>query len=488
MGKNNKANMFVDCVPQHNEVTGSCIYCTVRFPNKEKVKFIVDCGLFQEERYQEENNRFIFSPEELDFALVTHNHIDHIGRIPKLYKDGFRGKTYASKITSMLMPYALNNTAEILCANAQKNSRSKKVIEASSIPVFKSSSHAPLYSSEDVEYAMENVIGKEFNESFEACKHVAVTFIQNGHLLGASCILVTITYRGEKPIYLLFSGDYSNYNVFFDIKKMPKFLKNVPLNIIQESTYGNSSKEEIVKTFRTNLIESLKKNNSVIIPVFSLGRSQEILYELKKLQDSNVVPKNIPIYLDGKLAQSYTKFYLDNSDLIRIKDFLPENLTFVTTYEMRQNILRDKKCKILLTTSGMGNYGPAQLYLPYFISNSNCSIHFCGYTTPNTLGYKLKNAANRDEIEINGAKVIKRATVYSTNEFSGHAKSEDLIEFLRRFKNVKSILINHGEEETKKEYVKKVIQEVSPKAIAILRPYNCIRIGAYGIIKSYQAI
>ena len=487
MGRNNKSNMYVDCIPLHDEVTGSCIYCNVRFPNKENVKFIVDCGLFQEEKYQEKNYSFPFNPEEIDFALITHNHIDHIGRLPKLYKDGFRGKTYASKITSELMPYALENTAEILSINTQRNRQAKKkIIADASFPVYYNELKKPLYLLEDVEYTMQNVIGKEYNQSFEICKHIAATFIPNNHLLGASCILITITYKGEKPIYLLFTGDYSKNNIFLEEPNMPKYLKNVPLNIVQEATYGNTSSKNITKVFKDNLLQSIKNSETFIAPVFSLGRAQEILFELKEMQNLNLLSSSIPIYLDGKLAQSYTEFYIRNPEYITKKDFLPDNLTLVQDYETREFLLRDRNCKIILTTSGMGSYGPAQLYLSRYISCPKCTIHFCGYTTENTLGRRLQSISKDEEFKINGICKVKKANVLSTNEFSGHAKVEELLDFLKQFNNIKSILINHADENAKVEYEKRVINEINPKAITILRPTNCIRIGAYGIIKSYK--
>jgi len=176
MSKNNKADMYLDMIALHKEVTGSCILCKVRLPNRETLKFIVDCGLFQEEKYNFSNYSFPFEPSEIDFALVTHTHIDHIGRIPKLYKDGFKGKTYTNLLAAELMPIALNNTAEILSSNIQKNSK-KKVIVDSSIPVFDTSK--PLFYNEDVANAMENVVGIDFNKTFRINDHVNVTFFMN---------------------------------------------------------------------------------------------------------------------------------------------------------------------------------------------------------------------------------------------------------------------------------------------------------------------
>ena len=188
MSKNTKADMYVDIVALHSEVTGSCNICTVRLPDQRKLKFIVDCGLFQEEKYQKENYYLPFDPKEIDFALVTHNHIDHIGRIPKLYKDGFEGPTFASTTTSELMSYALNNTAEIFeAALSQNQGKVRRAMHDSSIPVYLSNlMSAPLFDKDDVSLAMDNVYGLEYNRRVKIDPNVSVMFAQNGHLLSRS--------------------------------------------------------------------------------------------------------------------------------------------------------------------------------------------------------------------------------------------------------------------------------------------------------------
>ncbi len=482
MSKKNKAELYLDVVALHKEVTGSCILCTVRFPDREKVKFIVDCGLFQEEKYQKQNYTFPFDPKEISFMLVTHTHIDHIGRIPKLYKEGFTGKTYTSKLASELMPIALNNTAEILSSNIQKNSKKKAIVE-SSIPVYDNSK--PLFEKEDVQLAMQNVIGNDYNKTFKVNEHIEVVFFKNGHTLGSSYILVKISYKGQKPIYALFTGDYSTENRFFDIDEIPSYLKELPINLITESTYGTTSKETVEKVFRERVLESLKNKETLIITVFAFGRMQEIAYELKKLQDENLIDKSIKIYSDGKLAHEYNDFYLSHADDLKIKDFLPTNLIPITGFEERNMLLTNLDSKIILTTSGMGSYGPAQVYLPYYISKPKCSIIFGGYTAENTLGRKLQNVEDEEIFNLNGIMTRKKAKVYSTTEFSSHAKQEELLDFMRNFKQLKSVLINHGDKNVKEAFAKKVIDELNPKKVAILSPENTIRIGAFGVIKSF---
>lgn len=484
MSKKNKADMYMDMLALHKEVTGSCILCTVRFPSKEKLKFIVDCGLFQEEKYQTLNYTFPFDPGEIDFALVTHTHIDHIGRIPKLYKDGFKGKTYTSQLASELMPIALNNTAEILSSNIQKNSK-RKILVDSSIPVFDTTK--PLFDLDDVSNAMENVIGREYNTMFKVNEHISVMFLKNGHTLGASCILVKIEYAGQTPIYSLFTGDYSTSNTFFDAEQIPSEIVDLPINFVSESTYGTTSKKTINHVFKDLVLESIKNKETLIITLFAFGRMQEVKHVLKSLQDENLLDKNIKIYSDGKLAHEYDDFYISHNDELTIKNFMPKNIIPVTGFEQRNAILSNRDCKIILTTSGMGSYGPAQVYLPYYISRPKCTIIFGGYTAENTLGRKLQEVKDKEIFNLNGIMTTKKAKVYSTNEFSSHAKQEELLDLMNTFTNLKSVLINHGETQVKEAFARKVVEEVNPKKVAILEPENYIRIGAYGIIKSYPA-
>lgn len=487
MGNKNKTNMYVDIISLHSEVTGSCIICTVRFPDKEKIRFLIDCGLFQEENYQLQNFSFPFDPKEIKFVLVTHNHIDHVGRLPKLYKDGFRGNIYASKITSMLMPLALYNTAEILSYSFQKNpNKYKKIIEDASVPVFLNND--VLYDSKNVEEMLSYVTGKEYNSTFKITDNISATLIPNAHLLGAASILVTISYENEDPIYLYFSGDYSPNNRLFDVEENNS-IYNLPINIVQESTYGKTSKDTIEYTFRKYLLNSIKNKETCIIPVFSQGRAQEIPYELKQMQQEGLLDTSIPIFADGKLSYSYTNFYLNHSEFLKkeVKNFLPENFNFVKDNIEREKLLTDRSCKIILTTSGMGNYGPAQTYLPYYISRPKCSIIFCGYTTPDSLGGKLKQVKKNELFNLNGLIVKKAANVYSTNEFSGHAKKEELLNLLRKFNNIKSVIINHGNTDVKEYYAKRVVNEIAPKNVALLDNQNYIRIYAYGIAKTFKA-
>lgn len=232
-------------------------------------------------------------------------------------------------------------------------------------------------------------------------------------------------------------------------------------------------------------MEAIENKKTVILPVFSLGRSQEILLKLRQLQDKNLLDINVPIFLDGHLAQAYTSIYLKPEILIDKgkQDFLPQNLFFADC-KIRNDLLETDECKIIVTTSGMGTYGPAQVYIPYFISKNQALILFTGYTAEGSLGAKLKNATEGEMVKVGGLICKKFAEVSYCNEFSAHAKSEELIELLKEFNNLRGVLINHGQDKTKNKFAEKVLNELDINEVGILNRDYFFRIGSYGIIKT----
>lgn len=464
----NKARMYLDIMACHPEVTGSCFLCVLKLPNRETLKFVVDCGLFQEKDYDALNEELPFDCNEISFVLVTHNHVDHTGRIPFLYKRGYSGKVYCSSKTKVLLPLALKDSQKVLA------------------DVFKRKHQKTLYSANDVETALNNVVGVEFNQKKQLTPNISVTFLENGHLIGAAMILIEINYPGEEPINVLFTGDYNNKNEFLNLSEIPTQVKNLRLSVVIESTYGDASVKNIdYGYFSKKVLEAIENKKTVILPAFSLGRSQEILLELRQLQDKNLLDINVPIFLDGHLAQAYTSIYLKPGILIDKgkQDFLPQNLFFADC-KIRNDLLETDECKIIVTTSGMGTYGPAQVYIPYFISKNQALILFTGYTAEGSLGAKLKNATEGEMVKVGGLICKKFAEVSYCNEFSAHAKSEELIELLKEFNNLRGVLINHGQDKTKNKFAEKVLNELDINEVGILNRDYFFRLGSYGIIKT----
>lgn len=476
MGNSNR--FYIDIMVLHNEVTGSCILIIIKFPDSTTKRIVVDCGLFQEAEYSELNTQLPFDPENIDYVIVTHNHVDHTGRLPFLVKNGYRGDIHMSYSTSKLISNALSDSYKVLKNKAKM-------------------ANAPqLYSDGDVDETLKLVKPHNYSESFhltskaEKNKDIKVTFFMNGHLPGAVIALVQVKYWDDsgkhyEDINLLFTGDYNNKNLFFDVKPVEKWVHQLPITIIQESTYGKMDSTEIEYVFEKNVLNAIAQGKEVVIPVFSLGRAQEIMYILKTWQMQGKLSTDIPIYLDGKLAWGYTNIYLndglDNKE--ECKDFIPEKFTYVSDCEMRNSIMNDGLCKVILTTSGMGSYGPAQTYLPAYIKKPNALIHFTGYCAENTLGRRLYDCAMEDKVEISGLQVKKLADVQFTSEFSAHAKADELINFLRPFENIKLLLINHGELDAKEIYANKVIDEIDPKNVGILGRDYFFRIDGYGLVK-----
>lgn len=472
----NKSKFYAHIEAMHDEVTGSCILVSVSFPNGRLVRFLVDCGLYQEKEYDNLNSKLTFKTENIDFVLLTHNHVDHTGRLPLLTKDGYEGKIYMSDITSQIISPSLNDSYKVLKEKCAYENR----------PL--------IYSVADVYNVINQRVGVKFNETIQIDENVKVTFLKNGHLIGAALILVQISCESDnefmeyEDINLLFTGDYKKDNVFFDVEDIPKWVKKLPITIIQESTYGDLNSTDVECCFEDNIVQAAKQGKEILIPAFSQGRFQELLLFLRNMQEIGLLDTKIPIYLDGKLAFQFTNLYLRKDLGLKeeCRDFIPDNSCFVDD-DFRKKILTDKEPKIIITTSGMATYGPARTYLPVMVGRKNALVHFTGYNAEGTLGRRVLECEDGQEVLIGGMNIIKHAEVKNTGEFSGHAKADEMIEFLKGFENIKFILINHGSTDTKINFMEQVQKEVNPKNIDILDRQYFYRINAYGLLKKIQA-
>lgn len=467
MSKGVRSRFYADIMSFHQEVTGSCNLVVVKYPNGETSKFMVDCGLFQEDGYYDNNKKMICRPENLDFVLITHNHIDHTGRLPFLVKKGYSGLIYMTSTTKSLIGLALTDSCHVLEDLAcRKNEK-------------------PLYTPVDVAHTLEKIVPCNYQEKIRITSNITATFFKNGHLLGAAMILVTISYEGCSDINILFTGDYNQKNMFFEVEELPEEVKNLPLTVVQESTYGYTDSTKIESTFENNVSRAVNEGKTIIVPVFSLGRAQEILYVVKKMQEKEKIPLSVPIYLDGKLAVHYTELYLTKKFGIKeeMRDFLPDNFQYADK-TMRPTLLTDSNCKIILTTSGMGSYGPAQMYIPAYLPNKKALIHFTGYTAEGTLGRKLKDTAPGDTIQVFGLMLVKKAEVEYTAEYSAHAKADEMIEFLKQFTNLRMVLVNHGQSAVKETFANRIMNEVAPRNVGILGNGYLFRVDTYGLIKT----
>ena len=209
------------------------------------------------------------------------------------------------------------------------------------------------------------------------------------------------------------------------------------------------------------------------------------MYVLKCMQEKGELSFEIPIYFDGKLAIRYTNLYIKGDLEIKeeMSDFLPKNLIFVDKAN-RGDVLEDKKTKIIVTTSGMGSYGPAQVYIPEYISRGKALIQFTGFTAEGTLGSRLKNTKIGEFAEVGGMITKKNADVEYTTEFSAHAKADVMIDFLKQFENLRLVLVNHGESQKKKVFAERIADEVNSKRVGLLGREYFFRVDPYGLVKT----
>lgn len=434
-----------------NEVTGSKFMLVVERPDGKKYHILIDDGYFQEPNYRYLNYVEDLNPDNIDAIILTHNHIDHTGLVPKTVKHGYRNKIYMTEITQELIPGFWNDCAEQQESNAQEM-REKFPFEADKF-------HA-LYHTEDVDRAMKLTEGVPYRKSIEILPGIKLTFWENGHILGAGMILLQCSYPKMKPLNFLFTGDIRLTNCFYNVPRFPKWFRNMELIIICESTYGTTRQEDIKYCFKNNMLEAFARKQNVLIGAFAQGRMQEMLYEFKGMQEEGLIPDDYEIWLDGPLGIETTFKYQRILEWYnpRKRDFLPEGLKFVNP-KTRDSILSDGVKKILITTSGMLSNGPARVYVPMFLERKDALIHLVGYAAEETLARKLLDAKRDDGVQIGSHWYKKNAVVKTTREKTSHATEDQLIEFINMFSNVVFLGVNHGNTDVKISFANDVAEE-----------------------------
>ena len=435
----------------HNEVTGSRFLLVLERPDKKIYRILIDYGYYQEPSYKYLNYVDDINPEKIDAIILTHNHIDHTGLVPKAVKQGYKNNIFMTEITELLIRSFWIDCAEQQEGNAQ---------EMKELFPLEASKFRPLYYKEDVSKALKKGRGISFEKTIEILPGIKLTFFENGHILGAGFVLLQCSYKNMKPVNFFFTGDMKPTNCFFEVHNLPKWLREMELIFVCESTYGSTKQIDINKCFRNNIIEAVSKKQNILIGAFAQGRMQEILYDFKLMQKEGLIPKDYEIYIDGPLGIETTIKYQKILEWYNppMKDFLPDGLK-IADPKSRGKILEDGVPKIVITTSGMLNNGPAREYVPLFLENNNAMIHLVGYAAEETVARKLLEAKQEDSVQILGHTYKKNAVVKTTREKSSHATEEQLIEFINLFENVKFLGINHGSTDVKNSFAKDVSEE-----------------------------
>ena len=471
------SNFYVHLYGRHKGVTGSCFLGSVHFPNKKNVRFLVDCGSFQGSdnlSYLDLNEVIPFDTQKIDFVLITHNHIDHIGLLPLLVKQGYKGPIYITKPGYGLIDIPLNEAWKVNCKGEVN----------------------PSYEIEDVNSVLNQLRGVSFNQKIFPKKNVEVTFFKNGHLVGSSLIEVKFSYPNEEDIRLLFTGDYHYKNLFFNVDKIPiENRKNSYSLVVCESTYGNmdSFDEKCSPVFMKTVTNAIMQEKKVIIPTFAMGRTQEIAYFLKSMQEQQLISTDVEIWQGGTSAREITQRFRYNNLGFKpeMKDFLPKNFHFISSKERKQiceDLLTSSKPSIIISPSGMASYGAVKTFIDKAISRDDVLILFPGYCSKDSKGYELINSFLGQEVQYGAFKQIRNCDIAITGEISAHAKRDELLAFLKSMQEPKSILINHGEEDIKVDFCNYLEDKFSNNTrIEIFEPDYGYAVNANGIFDVFSS-
>lgn len=404
--------------------------------------FVVDCGMFQGEEVEHINlEDFDYDPSKVDFAMLTHAHIDHSGALPKLVRHGFEGSIYATYNTIELTNELLMDSAKI-----QENAYTKGETFGKYTKV-----KGMMYNTKDAIATIEKFRSIEFKEEFYPVEGIKVRYIRAGHILGAASIEVKIQDEGvEKTI--MFSGDIGRVQSPL-IETFDQHVESSPDYVLMESLYGgqyhddrNKSADRLVEIIN----ETVKNKGNVYIPCFAVQRTQEVLNDLKHAKDSGTMDIDTTVWMDSPLAQRVTKIYsqaLDdrNSGLFNFK-----NLIYVKKYRQSQT-LSSKQGQVIMAGSGMADGGRILGHLTVGISNPKNVVVFVGFQAIGTIGRQLVEGAKTITV---GTKTIPvKAKIYQLEGFSAHGDTDDYVTWLTKFKSekLKKVLLIHAEPERSQE-------------------------------------
>ncbi len=431
---------------------------------------MVDCGLYQgPKRLRELNWQCGIDPKDLHCIILTHAHIDHSGLIPRLVKQGFRGKVYTNQATFELCQVMLRDAARIQEEDAKFANQSGY------------SNHRPalaLYDSEDAEQALKLFSIIDRNQWVEILPTLSIRLIRAGHILGASSVEIRyLEQNNGHPKILSFSGDIGSFHS--TIIQPPEFLTQCD-ELVMESTYGDrlQNKESPLKKLSQVVCRVCERKGVLLIPAFSVGRAQEILHLLGLLLEENHIPK-VPIVLDSPMATKATEIFKKHPEehmLFIKKGYLVSPLSDTSYFYMTQTVEESKHLNlregpmVIVSSSGMLTGGRIMHHLKTRLTDEKNCILFTGYQAEQTKGRLLINGI--ESLRIHHEEFAVRAEILMLDELSGHADQEEMLQWLAAIEQKpKRIFLNHGEDQARKVFASK-ISEIYPEIEVICPQEN----------------
>ena len=424
---------------------------------------LLDCGLYQGLGQETDvlNRHLHVNPSAINVVLLSHAHIDHSGNLPLLVKQGFFGFIYCTPPTRKVVELLLFDSANIHEYDIEYINKERELLNQKPLE--------PLYTYHDVERCLKHFKTIPYNQEFQLNDQVSFTFTDVGHILGSAAINLKFNNRTGKLTRLTYTGDIGKYNDI--ILKNPQPFPMADY-IICESTYGdrlhNNSPDSDLQLLNSIRKTCIGKKGKLIIPAFSLGRTQELVFIINKLKNENMLP-NINIYVDSPLSAGITDIMREHISCFNesfnqylSKDTDPfgfENLKYIIDKEDSKALTNTKEPCVIISASGMMDCGRIKHHLIHYISDSKNTILMVGYCTPNSLGGKIKNGEK--SVKIFDEFYTVNAEIEMIEAFSAHADYAEIIKFLscQNKNNINTIYLVHGDSLAKTSFKEKLIKE-----------------------------
>ena len=454
-------------------VTGSC-----HLIETDRYRFLLDCGMFQGGRKNEQRNSlpFPFQPDEIDFVILSHAHVDHCGRLPLLVKQGFHSEIFCTDATADLADIMLRDSAYIQMRETEYRNKKHERLGRQK--------EEPVYTLNDAIEAIKYLTPVFYDVKKELREGITVRFREAGHMLGSSSVELWIDEIGPdgqpQTTKLVFSGDIGTSGR--PIIRDPEYVREADV-VLMETTYGNRvhpPQETSLDDLKNAVLTTLKRGGTAVIPAFAVGRTQDMLYYFSKLlkQDPEFekAMKGIKVYVDSPMAKSATEIFKRNAQVYdeESKDLIMqgvnplsfEGLVFVRDIFESQTLNHDTSPKVIISASGMCEAGRIKHHLKHNLWDSRNSVIFVGYQAEGTLGRTIVDGA--EEVKIFGEPIHVAAEIYNLKGFSGHADRDGLFQWISAFTPLpEKIFLVHGEQDAKENFKTLLKERLDVDAVAI---------------------